>query len=195
MIAGFARAPRRGAVAACLFSSLVLACGLTSGFARAADVAPGIEGLPASAPAVQPGSIVRFPAAPPADDSALVEVPMPAGSDLRFMVDPGSVGRAQIGLVRYTLVVRSPSGYRNISYEGLDCTHDRWHVYATWSAADGRWQANPGDTWLRANVKSNSDVHGVLDRDYWCQGRWAAGDAGVLVKRLRQGVRPQFVRP
>lgn len=184
-------APRRGAIPVCV----LLGCLALLPAARAQDIAPGVEGLPASAPAMQPGAVVHFPSPPPADDAALLVVPMPAGSNLRFMVDPHSVSRAEIGLVRYTLVVRSPSGYRNISYEGLDCARDRWHVYATWSSSDARWKANPDGTWLRADAGSNSDVHGVLDRDYWCSGHWAAGDAARLVQRLRQGVRPEFVRP
>lgn len=185
------RASRCGALAA-------LVCAAMQGLvvnASAQDVPPGIEGLPASAPAMQPGAVVHFPAHVPATDASLLQVPIPAGSNLRFMVDPASVARVELSLVRYTLVVRSPSGFRNISYEGLDCSNNTWHVYATWSQADARWVANPGQQWRRADPASNTDVHGVLDRDYWCDGRWAAGDAPRLVRRLRNGMHSDVVHP
>ncbi len=182
---------RRGLALACLLCGW-LALGA---IASAQDLPPAIEGLPASAPAIHPGAVVHFPAAPPTRDSALLDVPIPAGSNLRFMVDPASVSRAESDLVRYTLVVRTASGFRNISYEGLNCRDDTWHVYATWSQSDARWSANPDSSWLGINAASDSDVHAVLDRDYWCSGPSAAGDAHRLVQRLRRGMRPQRVLP
>lgn len=172
-----------------------LACALGALLPAAAQEAPGgIEGLPSQGPQVKPGAIVHFPAQVPADDSGLVEVPLPSASgEMRFMVDPGSVSRAEPSLVRYTLVARSRSGYRNVSYEGLNCDDNTWHIYATWDAAGKRWAANSDKTWTRANVVSNSDVHGVLDHDFWCKGAMAAGDPKELMQRLRTGLQPYFV--
>ncbi len=176
----------RAAVVAALF-----ACGLA-----VAAQAAAVEGLPAaSAPQSAQAVALHLPEAPAKDSAALLPVPIPAGPELRFLVDPASVSRVGLTQVRYTLEVLSSSGVRNLSYEGIDCANDTWHVYATWSERSSRWQPNPGKEWLQADVGSDSDVHGVLDRDYWCSGRWAAGDAATLVARLRRGLRPQPVRP
>ena len=162
--------------------------------AAAQDAPGGIEGLPSSGPQVKPGAIVHFPSQVPADDSGLVEVPLPSASgEMRSLIDPASVSRPETSLVRYTLVARSRSGYRNISYEGLNCDDNTWHIYATWDASGKRWAANGDKTWTRANVVSNSDVHGVLDHDYWCKGAMAAGDPRELMQRLRSGLQPYFV--
>ena len=179
-----------------LRAALACALGILVPFVPAfAQQAPGaIEGLPAQAQQPKPGAIVHFPDQVPSSDSGLVEVPLPSASgEMRFMVDPSSVSRPSTSLVRYTLVARSRSGYRNISYEGLNCADNTWHIYATWDAQSKRWVANGDTTWIHANSVSNSDVHGVLDRNYWCDGAMAAGDPGQLMKRLRSGLQPYFV--
>ena len=183
----------RGGVAVLVLAGLALGAPAA---ARAQQQGGGVEGLPLRSPQSKPAAVVRLPAAPPATDASMLPVVLPAGSDLRFLVDPASVSRVGHSLVRYTLVVRSPSGFRNVSYEGIDCRDDTWHVYATWSRGEGRWVANPSTTWLRIHAESNSDVHAVLDSGYWCSGKWAAGDPAHLVQRLRAGMRtPAFVRP
>ncbi len=147
---------------------------------------PRIAGLPSPA---APGSAgLRLPAAPPAAGADLLRVPMPAGSNLRFMVDAGSVVVEPRGVVRYTLVVQSPSGFRNVSYEGLDCAGDSWHTYATWSQAESRWVLAHARAWRSIDLQSNTEVHAVLERDYWCSGPATLGDAARLVRRLRRGI-------
>ena len=172
-----------------------LACLLGAALPAQAQDAPGaIEGLPAQAPQAKPATIVHLPSQVPSDDAGLVAVPLPSASgEIGFMIDPPSVSRPTSALVRYTLVARSRSGYRNISYEGLNCADDTWHIYATWDAGAKRWIPNGDTDWIRANVVSNSDVHGVLDRDYWCKGPMAAGDPAELMQRLRSGLQPYFV--
>lgn len=161
-----------------------------------AQTAPqGIEGLPAQAPKVEPAEVVHLPATVPQGDSSLLTVPLPGSPQLHFMVDPASVRRIGDSLVRYTLVAVSRSGFRNVSYEGLNCANDTWHVYATWRAGKQRWVPNTDPNWLHVNVQSSFDVHGVLDRNYWCAATFTAGDAKRLVERLRQGVHQGFVQP
>ena len=174
---------------------LALACLLGAALPAAAQSSPvAIEGLPAQAPQAKPGAVVHWPSEVPSGDAGLVEVPLPSASgQIRFMIDPSSVSRPAIGLVRYTLVARSRSGYRNISYEGLNCADNTWHIYATWDAGSKRWVPNGDKAWIPANAVSNSDVHGVLDRNYWCDGTMAAGDPAKLMQRLRSGLQPYFV--
>ena len=158
-------------------------------------LAQAVEGLPQQAPKVEPADVVHFPAKVPKGDSTLLTVPLPGNPQLHFVVDPASVRRVGDSLVRYTLIAVSRSGFRNVSYEGLNCADDTWHVYATWRAHRQRWEANTDSSWLTVNVQSSFDVHGVLDRNYWCAATFTAGDAKRLVERLRQGVHPGFVQP
>ena len=188
-------AAAKGARYCATLACATLACALGALLPAAAQQAPSaIEGLPAQAQQPKPGAIVRFPSQVPAGDAGLVDVPLPSASgEIRFMIDPASVSRPEPALVRYLLVARSRSGYRNVSYEGLNCADNTWHIYATWDATSKRWVANGDKSWIRANTVSNGDVHGVLDRNYWCDGALAAGDPGQLMKRLRSGLQPYFV--
>ena len=163
--------------------------------ALAQTPAPGVEGLAQQAPKEEPGAVVHFPATVPQGDAGLLTVPLPGSPQLHFMVDPSSVRRVGDSLVRYTLIAVSRSGFRNVSYEGLNCANDTWHVYATWRAGARRWESNTDADWLPVNVQSSFDVHGVLDRNYWCSADFASGDATKLVERLRQGVHQGFVGP
>ena len=76
----------------------------------------------------------------------LIEFFVSGATNFRFFIDPASVARESDGVVRYTLVARSPSGYANISYEGIRCTTNSYKVYAygnegRWSVKESEWRS------------------------------------------------------
>ena len=129
---------------------------------------------------------VQFPAAP--QDSDLIKVAVTGGSTLEFFVDRSSISIAGDALVRYTLVARSAHGLSNISYEGLDCARDSWRIYGVWSAGSQRWTPNPSSDWHRVNAGGFTRIHAVLDTDYVCEGRLAAGSSAGIVAKLKRGI-------
>ena len=62
---------------------------------------------------------LNLPAYP--DDAALIEFRPRGHSKNRFYVDRNSVSLGADWVVRYTVVIKSPSGVANVSYEALRC--------------------------------------------------------------------------
>ena len=166
-----------------------LACGLllctSTNFAHAqgSEDQEGIFGPlkpPASAVAVQ------FPKAP--QETALQKIPITGGSTMGFFVDLSSISVAGDTVVRYVLVAQSSEGVRNVSYEGLDCAQNAWHIYGVWSAGGKGWVRNPQTDWSAVNAGGFTRIHAVLDSDYLCKDGHAAGSAKAIAENLKQGL-------
>ena len=172
--------PLRRAALACGW----LLCTVTNlAFAHGSEDQRGLFGPlkpPSSAVAVQ------FPKA--LQEAALQEIPITGSSTMGFFVDLSSIGVAGGTVVRYVLVAQSPEGVRNVSYEGLDCAQNAWHIYGVWSAHGKRWARNPQTAWMRVNAGGFTRIHAVLDSDYLCEDGHAAGSAKAIAANLKQGL-------
>lgn len=73
-------------------------------------------------------SDVTLPAYPQERD--LAAMPMEPADTLKVYVDRASVTRAADGVLRFTLVVESAQGVRNVLYEGLRCETREYKTYA-----------------------------------------------------------------
>ncbi len=106
---------------------------------------------------------VRLPAYPKA--GGLIEFAVSGVPRFRFFIDPASLALDTGSEVRYTLVARSPSGYDNVSYEGMRCGVNTFRVYA--HGNDGRWAARPPE---RRDMESRSVQrwHYELHLNYFC---------------------------
>jgi hypothetical protein len=104
--------------------------------------------------------------------------PWPNDGDLveLFVDDPGSPFHQYIdgrhisvgadGAVRYTLVVESRSGARNVSFEGLRCTPSgAFKIYAY--GYDGRFEKVDGD-WIPIRGRSHDKIHRDLHKLILC---------------------------
>lgn len=71
--------------------------------------------------------------APPTypSDSDLIAVRMPATYTLKVYLDEKSISLAQDGITRFTLVVESASGSRNVFFEGYHCDVREYKTYAS----------------------------------------------------------------
>ncbi|MGD9410021.1 MAG: CNP1-like family protein [Thiohalocapsa sp.] len=108
-----------------------------------------------------------LPAWPRDDD--LVEVKLDGPQQpLTHYIDTRSLRTDPDGVVRYTLVTESPSGARNLSFEGLRCTpQGRWKTYAF--GADGRFTRTQADAaWVTVSKTGNDPLHYDLWRHYLC---------------------------
>lgn len=149
---------------------------------------------------------VTFPA-PPVDREA---VPFDVGgrddSPLRFAIDPKSVSIGKDNVVRYTVLITSKTGARNVNYEGLRCDTAERRIYATLRNDSNQWVGNravdmnetanaesasmnaykPATDWQRVGNGGPTDYASALMRSYFCDVRSVAGDgkASTLVRRL-----------
>ena len=130
-------------------------------------------------------SDVKLPAFP--GDEGLIQFHVSGASSFRFYIDPASVLPGPDGVVRYTLVARSPEGVSNVSYEGIRCATSSWKMYALGN--DGRWSARESE-WRDIKPRSVQRWHLELRHRYFCPGRVAIFTTAEGVNALRRGGHP-----
>jgi hypothetical protein len=118
-------------------------CGAANNFVLDPEHAPSSiqEGAPR-----QEGSVTLPPW--PRDADLIAFVPDGAQPGFKYFIDGKHLSiDAPFSAVRYTLVIESPSGARNLSYEGIRCTlKGAYRVYAY--GTDGRFVTVAGGDWL-----------------------------------------------
>ena len=155
---------------------------------------------------------VTFPAPPVDRDAVPFDVGGRTDSPLRFAIDPKSVSIGKDNVVRYTVLITSKTGARNVNYEGLRCDTAERRIYATLRNDSNQWVGNravdmnetanaesasmnaykPATDWQRVGNGGPTDYASALMRSYFCDVRSVAGDgkASTLVRRLGgQGAR------
>ena len=127
---------------------------------------------------------VKLPAFPKSE--GLIEFPVVGGS-FRFFIDPASLAVGPDGVVRYTLVARSPSGVANVSYEGIRCESVSYKVFAFGN--DGNWATRETD-WRRIESKSVQSWHYELRVNYFCPDQRPIETVAEGLDALRSGGHP-----
>ncbi|UCH53772.1 MAG: CNP1-like family protein [Pseudomonadota bacterium] len=70
-------------------------------------------------------AIPKFP-----QDSDLLRIPPQPIDTFKVFVDAKSVTRADDGVMRMTFVIESPTGVRNVVYDGIRCATAEYKTYA-----------------------------------------------------------------
>lgn len=128
------------------------------------------------------------PLPPPPGSGGLLPFFVSAASDFRFFIDAASLAPGKDGVVRYTLVARSPQGVDNITYEGIRCATAEVKIYA-YGRADGSWSLHPGP-WRRIEARSVQRWHNALLTEYLCLQRTPIRSAADGIEALRRGGLP-----
>lgn len=125
----------------------------------------------------------------PPEAANLIEFDVSATATFRFFVDAASISVGPDGVVRYTLVARSPSGAQNVSYEGIRCKSYAVKVFAG-ARPDGTWVPRQNSEWREIEPKTVQRWHNALAREYFCPQRTAIRDPAEGVDALRRGGHP-----
>lgn len=126
---------------------------------------------------------------PPAFPKAAGLVELQAGGlgGNRFLIDPDSLSIGADGVVRYTLVVRSPAGAENVSFEGIHCK-TREQKYYAFGQRNGSWAKARESQWRFIEAREVNRHHAVLYADILCtQGKLPPRAVRDIVQRLRYG--------
>ncbi len=84
---------------------------------------------------------------PPPRDEELAQIEAPgASAAYEYFIDPASISLGEDGVVRYSVVVRSDRGVRNVFHEGLRCVTDEVKTYAYGSKA-GPFRPTASASW------------------------------------------------
>lgn len=125
---------------------------------------------------------VQMPAVPLPEN--LIEFYVSPTATQKFAIDAKSLAIGSDGVIRYTLVVTSPAGAKNISYEGIRCATFEKKLYA-FGRDDGSWGRSRRDQWegiVRSNVNRQ---HAALAQDYFCSNLTIVGTEKDMLQRLR----------
>jgi hypothetical protein len=196
--------PPRPVSAACLLLAALLLVPRVSFVpaAHAQSAAPGAaqpagtDAKAAAAPARQqvvlPGGredgsdlAINLPAWP--EDRDLAELQQSVRPDLRFFVDRRSIELVPGGEFRFTLVARTASGSRNVTFEAIRCaTRDRMMLAV--GSPDRRWSPARFMRWEPVERNDPIGMRDVLWRDIFCPGRQPLETLKEVMAVLKTGL-------
>lgn len=125
---------------------------------------------------------VQMPS-PPAPEN-LIPFYVSATATQSFALDEKSFSIGKDEVIRFTLVSTSPSGAKNVSYEGIRCATFEKKAYA-YGRDDGSWARSRRDQWEPIMRNAANRHHGVLAVDFFCESKAVAGSPDILLQRLR----------
>jgi hypothetical protein len=129
----------------------------------------------------------KLPAWP--DPGRLLEVTVNrANFPFRVYIDPDSVSIGDDRVLRYTVVVVSTSGARNISYEGIRCSKRSYRRYA-YGAGD-EWASLAAEPWRPLLEGGMDGYRYVLYRDYLCDLTNPFQKVEEILRRIRHSRGP-----
>jgi len=107
---------------------------------------------------------VRLPAFPSEENL----IPFLVGSirDKQFFIDGASISIGSDEVIRFSVVVVSSSGARNISFEGMRCVTGERRLYA-FGRSDRTWSKARSNNWIKINGAGNQ-YPVALFIDYFC---------------------------
>jgi hypothetical protein len=111
-----------------------------------------------------------------------------SASDYRFFIDSASLAPGRDGVVRYTLIVRSPLGAESVTYEGIRCASREVKTYA-YGGTDRSWSVRPG-AWRRIEARNVQRWHDALWREYFCPREIPIRSAAEGIDALKRGGHP-----
>ncbi|MEI6001389.1 CNP1-like family protein [Paraburkholderia bengalensis] len=104
---------------------------------------------------------------------------------LQFSLDAKSLTVDSDGVIRYTVVITSPSGARNVNYEGIRCEDYSWKLYAGLNADHDGWDRTVQNDWSRIENGDLNAYHAALYQDYFCSSKIPTGNTDTILNNIR----------
>jgi len=156
----------------------------------ACSVRPGIRESDWDRGAVDVRTAAREPtmALPPyPQESDLIEfLSGPTGSH-RYFIDGKNLSVGADGVVRYTVVVMTSGGARNVTYEGMSCKTYEKRTYALGQSGQ-KWAEAKRSEWEPIRTGRINEYQAVLYRDFFCPDRLVVRDKETALRALRQSL-------
>ncbi|HEY5790314.1 MAG TPA: CNP1-like family protein [Gammaproteobacteria bacterium] len=126
---------------------------------------------------------VTLPAYP--DDGDLLEIKgIPGRSGLTVYLDGRSLSLDGDGVSRYTVVVVSRSGVRNVIYEGLRCRAGDYRNYA-FGTPQNSFERREDAAWRTIETSGTFAYRGLLRNEYLCDPHRIALEPQQALRRIR----------
>jgi CNP1-like family len=104
---------------------------------------------------------------------------------LTFAIDRDSLTVGDDGVIRYTIVVTSPAGARNVNYEGIRCDTYEWRLYAGINEDQNAWDRTVAGDFRRIENGELNAYHAALYQDYFCANKLPSGPAAQILSNIR----------
>lgn len=127
---------------------------------------------------------VAFPSAPRQED--LVSFYVSATTPNTFLVDLKTLTVGADDVVRFVLVVRSPRGAENVTFEGIRCATGERRLYAI-GQNDGGWTASRDPSWIPISFNTYNRARAALAHEYFCDGTTSVAGADEIRLRIKRG--------
>ncbi len=128
---------------------------------------------------------IDLPAWP--EERDLAELKQGVRPDLRFFVDRRSIERVPGGEFRYTFVVHSTSGARNVTFEMMKC-NPRERMILALGSPDRRWSPARFLRWEPIDRNDPAGMREVLYRDIFCPDRQPVASIKAALTALKTGL-------
>jgi hypothetical protein len=125
---------------------------------------------------------IKMPSYPADVDLLPFPVDQPALSQT-FNIDAKSLSVGADGVVRYSVVIVSTSGARNVLFEGLRCVTREFRTYAYGEASHSFHPAQSGK-WQPVSHYDWGGFRAVLQRDYLCDQHLSPYHLNEIKRRL-----------
>ena len=109
---------------------------------------------------------IKLPNAPPSKQLKPFFVSI--NTPLTFAIDAESIELGKDDVTRYIIVITSPSGAKQVSYEGIRCEKYEWRLYGNLQS-DSQWRRTPGSKWQFIMPNSYNRYHSALAKDAFCE--------------------------
>jgi hypothetical protein len=118
-------------------------------------------------------------------DANLLEITVSENTPLSFFVDKNSLSVGDDGIIRYTIVVKSPAGARNVNYEGIRCDNYNWRLYASINEDQTGWDRAVENDFRRIENGELNSYHATLYQDYFCANKLPTGSAKQILQNIQ----------
>ncbi|MBN3724486.1 hypothetical protein G3N92_09850 [Burkholderia sp. Ac-20379] len=133
-------------------------------------------------PTWQENKVDTLPPLPQA--SNLIPFEVSQNTPLQFSVDDKSLTVGTDGIVRYTSVITSPAGARNVTYEAIRCDTYEWRQYAALNADHNGWDRTVETDWTRIENGNLNAYRAALYQDYFCSNKMPATTTKGILENL-----------
>jgi hypothetical protein len=113
-----------------------------------------------------------------------------AATKNRFFIDVQNLHIGSDGVVRYTLMIVSPSGIKNITHEGMHCQNREKRTYFMGRAHEKTWSPTRGSQWTRIRNETINRHHAALFQDFFCPNGLIAADAESVRRAIEKEGEP-----
>lgn len=100
-------------------------------------------------------------------DADLVGVPLSAAETFKLYIDRASLTLGNDRVVRLTMVIESPSGARNVFYDGIRCDTREHKTYAL-GASERQWRPLANSQWRFIVAEERNGFRYQLYKHYVC---------------------------